>query len=258
VAAISAFKRAYEIRPHHAVQCSIARCYQSLSRFVEAAAHYRRCLDEGAARTPLAAKIRTELAAVEGRICWLVVVSPGGGGAVYVDGKPLGSAPLRAPLNPGPHVVEVRRVGAQPARAEVDLVTPGEHRLELVPRAISVARSRAVELERVDRSPAPPPRDAPRRRVRRGWFFASAALTLVAAGGLAACGALTLSRQDDYNSRPTRETYDAFVQARTATNVLVGLTAAAATGTTLLLFYTDFRGGRASPRAAVVGVGGVF
>ncbi len=260
VSAIAAFKRAYRLRPHHSVQCSIARCHHNLNQFVEAAAHYGRCLDEGAAHTPLAGRLRRALRAVEQQIRWVDVLSPGRGGTVHVDGKAAGLAPLRVPLNPGQHVIEVRRARCRPARAVVELVEPGQRKLTLVPELIPATytpagpESRATGERAAREIPSPPPR----RGVHRAWFWTSAALTLALGGALAACGALTLQRRDEYNGDPTKERLDRFLQLRTATNVLIGLTAAAGASSTLLLIYTDF-GRREERKVSVsVGVGGTF
>jgi tetratricopeptide (TPR) repeat protein len=60
-AAIDGFERAYRLRPHFRVQCSIARCHERLGNAQRALAHYRRCLSEGAEATPIAPRIRASI-----------------------------------------------------------------------------------------------------------------------------------------------------------------------------------------------------
>jgi len=63
--AIVNFEAAYRIKPHYLMQCNIARCHESSGRHAEAARHYRRCLDEGGDRTPVAGEVRKALAEAE-------------------------------------------------------------------------------------------------------------------------------------------------------------------------------------------------
>ena len=64
--AIVAFEQAYELRPHYLVQCNIARCHELRGAMEQAAAHYRRCLQEGGESAPQEA--RTALTEVEKRL----------------------------------------------------------------------------------------------------------------------------------------------------------------------------------------------
>ncbi len=63
--AITAFQAAYDLKPHYLMQCNIARCHESSGRHTEAARHYRRCLDEGGDRAPVAGEVRKALAEAE-------------------------------------------------------------------------------------------------------------------------------------------------------------------------------------------------
>lgn len=55
-------------------------------------------------------------------------------------------------------------------------------------------------------------------------------------------GIQTLELKSEYDEDPTRQRLDRGRTYRTATNVLWGLTAAAAAGSTVLFVFTDFRG----------------
>jgi hypothetical protein len=260
-AAIAAFERAYELKPHHAVLCSIALCYEQMNRFVEAAAQYRRCLGEGAAKSSRAASVQHALKAVEARINYLEVKSPGAGGTVYIDGVARGLAPQRVPLDPGQHVIEVRRPGASAATATLRVVSGEERTMTLVPTAVvaePVPPATRVALP----TPAPPPvveKRPARRRLSPGWFWTSVGLTLALGGAAAVMGGLTYSTASEYDRTPTKEGYDTFLSRRLATNVLTGLALAAAGTGTALFFFTDFSGGRQRDKvAAGIGLRGSF
>jgi hypothetical protein len=243
--AIEAFRRAYELQPHFMVQCSIGHCYERLGLVVEAAAAYRRCLGEGGGSTQLAAELRERLRGVERRIARVEIA--GASGAIYVDGQSAGRAPGIVSLDPGWRAIEVRRPGAPSLTKRVEL-RDGELRvLDIIAERV-IVRSE-------------PPRPAPRgrRRLRSGWFWASAATTIACAGATTALGVLTLRQQSSFQSQPTRASADRFYQLRTLTNVFIGLTAAAGAASTVLFFFTDFGGSRREGRTvAGLGVRGTF
>jgi hypothetical protein len=235
VNAIAAFKEAYRVRPHFIVQCSIARAYENLSNVVKAAEHYRRCLEEGAKdNEAMAGKVRASLAAVEERITWVEINSPGKGGKVYVDGQPVGTAPQRVPFNPGQHVVEVRRKGAQTASTTVQTLGGETKTIKLVPKDEAAPATQAVANVR------PEPAGPERRKLAPLWFWSAVGLTGALAVVTTVLGIQTLGARSDYEDEPTESGLDRFKDYRLATNVMVGLTAAAAGGTAVLFFYTDF------------------
>jgi hypothetical protein len=273
VRAAAAFEEAYRLRPHFLVLCSVARCHENMSNMVQAAAYYRRCLDGGAARTRLGPRIRASLASVERQVSWILVSTPDPGGAVvlgdgelghlsaagdmvFIDGKKVGPAPGRYPVNPGRHVVEVRRAGARAASHTLTTLGGEDHAIRLAP--LDITRQPEPEVL------ATTIRDRPRRR-RRGlgqtWFWVAAAATAALATTTAVLGAQTLDKRSSYEAQPTRQGYDSFTRHRTLTNVFGAVTAAAGGGTILLYFFTDFHGEREEgPRVSSIGVnlGGRF
>lgn len=234
VNAIAAFERAYELRPHFMVQCSIARCHENLSNVVKAAGHYQRCLDEGAAKAKMGDKVRASLKAAEARITWLRVTSPGKGGALFVDGEKVGTAPGRVPLNPGKHAVEVRREGARPDQTSVQTLGGEQLNVTLTPLELRAARPQPEATRPV---PSAPPT---RRRLPQVWFWGAAGATVVLAVVGTVLGVQTLGLRSDYEEDPTEGGYNDFVGRRLATNLVWAATALAAGGSTLLFFYTDF------------------
>ena len=245
--AIEAFEEAYRLRPHFMVQCNIARCREWSGDFVGAAENYRRCLDEGARGTKEGESAEASLNEVQGKITWLKVQSPAPGGTIYVDGRAVGPTPGNVGVNPGTRVVEVRRPNATPATVTIK-THGGEHRtLTLAP----------IDLKQVT-----PPASGPttkRKRLRPVWFWATAATTVALAATAMGLGIATLKARDDFEGSPTEDGYQKAVNLRLATNVMWGLTAAAAGASTALFFYTDFSRARFRDAMAVsLGVGGRF
>jgi hypothetical protein len=259
VNAVEAFEEAYRLKPHYLVQCSIARCYENLNDFVRATEHYRRCLDEGGGTTPMAKRVNDSLQAVEAQIDKVEVTCKESGGEVFVDGRSYGRTPRSVPVNPGAHVVEVRREGARPARTTLK-IQGGERRsvsFELADLRYAPSAKKEVAppppVKVIDDQPGPPSR----RRVRPVWFWAAAGATVALAVTGTALGIKTLSARSSYESDPTETGLDTFLNYRLVTNVVWGVTAAAAAGSTVLFFYTDFKGRSrdSGDRATLLGVG---
>ncbi len=283
LSAIIKFKIAYRLKPHYAVQCTIAQCNTSLGRFVEAAKHYRRCLKEGGDFSPRATEIRSKLKAAKSQIVSVDVVSPGAGGTIYVDGVVIGLTPRRVSMNPGKHVVEVRRAGAKSATITVNTQAGEKRTLSLVPGkhppkgtvthkppkgTVTHKPPKATVTHKPPKATVthkPPKHQSPKRHgISSVWFWTSAALTVALTGAAVGLGVWTYQTRSDYEGSPTKDGYDSFVRNRLITNILAGVAGAAAGGTTLLFFYTDFSGGGTerhsdlSAVSAVIGVQGIF
>jgi hypothetical protein len=201
---------------------------------------------------------------VEKKITYLDVVSPKASGTIFVDGAPVGVTPKRIALNPGRHVVEVRREGARPAATTLSTLGGEQKTVVLEPEsttapqsapAVAVKRAPPVTVTRVAE-----PTARPRRRLRPAGFWIVAGVSAALAGTAAVLGGLTLKKQSAYNEHPTKEALDSFKSHRLATNVLWGVAAAAAGTGTVLFFFTDFSGEarRSSVAGAGLGIGGVF
>jgi hypothetical protein len=254
VNAVAAFELAYRLRPHFMVQCSIARCYQNMNDMLKAAEHYQRCLDEGAKETAMAKRVQASLKSVKAQITWIDVQSPGKGGTIYVGGKARGEAPRKIGINPGTHVIEVRRPGAETASSTIKTLGGEERELVLVPLDL-----KPTGEELPDKQPQPEDEPPGRRRLSQVWFWTGVGVTAALAIVTTVMGVQTLNARTDYNDNPTQEGADTFDQRRLLTNVFLGLTVAAAGGTTALYFFTDF-GGRREQRvgdeqAMTLGVG---
>lgn len=255
VGALEAFEEAYRLSPLFLMQCNIARCLERLTDMVRAAKHFKQCLQEGGSKGKQAAKIKASLAQVESRITWVMVNSPGKGGAIFVDGKRVGRAPLRVALNPGSRLVEVRRQGATPASTTVSTHGGETRTLDLAPKDLALPPATlAARPERPegDQTPEPPKR---RKGVHQAWFWTVVGITAGCIVAAAVTGSQALKMRDDYEANPTREGYNNAKDRRLLANIFWGMTAAAAASGTVLVFFTDFRGDRKRDASTAFGVG---
>ena len=249
VAAIELFEKAYELSPNFRVQCNIALCYQSLGNAVEAAGRYRRCLREGGNKSKFADEITASLGKMEKLIVHVEVTSPGEGGTVYLDGERKGRPPRRLAVNPGSHVVEVRRRHARTARATIKVAGGETQELSLVPLPEVQMRVQVPETQ---------PTLPSRRRVPSYWFWAGAGLSVALATVAIVLGVQTLGLRDDYMSKPSPDSYNTFLDRRLLTNIFAFTAGAVAAGSTVLFFFTDFKGRskeQPAARASMLGVG---
>ena len=255
--AIDAFDRSYALHPHFLTQCNIARCHERLSDMVRAARHYRRCLKEGGESSGTAQEMQKALKSVEGQMATVTIESPGTPPAeVFVDGAPVGKTPLQIELNPGPHEIEVRRPNARPEQTTVQLDI-GERRTVVLHTASTAVPPTGGTLPQGDDRPGPR-----KTGLSPVWFWSAAGLTAALALTTTVLGIMTLQSNSAYEDDPTEDRYNRVLDLRLGTNVCIGLTAAAAAGTTFVFLYTDFRSGKETRddrgRAFVIGVQGRF
>lgn len=247
--AAEAFEAAYKLRPHFSVLCNIALCHERRADFLAAARYYRGCLKEGGSNSENAAQLRDALERAKARIALLELRTTRPGVPIFVDGRGVGRAPLELALNPGLHVVEARLAGAEPITRQVR--TRGGETLEVMLELGSIGTPRPRRHASRDHRPS--------AGLRPFWFWGATALTAALVVAAAAVGARTLALKSEYRSAPTPEGRRDGLAHRTATNALIGLTAAAAVASTTLFFFTDFRMERAGAHEAgagrVLGIG---
>jgi tetratricopeptide (TPR) repeat protein len=256
--AIAAFEKAYTAHPHYYVHCSIARCYEQMKQMVKAADYYRSCLKLGADKASIAPEVVGALKKAEAQISWVEVKSPGAGGTIEIDGRARGKTPKQIPLDPGSHVVVVRRERAAPASATLLLYSGETRSVTLVPEGPSPAPSRTLPATAAEPAVRATSGPRPRRRLSQIWLWSAAGVTASLAVAGIVLGAQTLSLQSDFEEQPSHEALDRFKSRRLATNIVWGLAAAAAGAGTVIYFYTDFKGATARPegrRSLVMGIG---
>jgi tetratricopeptide (TPR) repeat protein len=128
--ALKLYRQAYGQWPHPRILFNIAVCLGFLSQPLESAETFKQVLHYGPEpinpeRYKQASERYTELM---GQLAQLVVVCDEPDTKVFVDGKPIGMAPLskKVTLGPGTHMVTANREGKVPYSAQVRL-EPGSH-----------------------------------------------------------------------------------------------------------------------------------
>jgi hypothetical protein len=215
-----------------------------------------------------AEKARKQFAASAGKL--RVACAPGANlpaCTAKVDGEPAQLGVARW-VRVGDHTIEITaperngrftvNVGAG---ASVDWQEPAPPPPPPPPPPLSSASATVAPLTSsasVSATPPPPPPPPPPQAhgLAPGWFFAAAGATAVLGGVAIWSGLNTVSLHDDWNNTGSADTNASGRSAQTRTNVLLGVTGAAALGTLALgLFVVDWHGGEA--RIGVTPTGGL-
>ena len=202
------FKASYELSPRVLTLFNLAGAQRETSRFVESSESYRKFLRETSdGRYPeLRSEATSALEQIEKQIAQLTIAITNieAGDVISIDDIEFPRAALGEPfpMNPGVHVVAVRRSGAPLSSKSVTLA-PGV--AETVKLELTSAAPRAVADLKVRNDPSPSvantgtPRfdDKPAKRsggvLRSPWFWTG--VVVVVAGGLT--GAYLLTRPDE-------------------------------------------------------------
>lgn len=100
-----------------------------------------------------------------------------------------------------------------------------------------------------------------RQRLSPIWFAVGATATVGLGAGALASGLITLQRKDTFDESPTQARLDDGQRLQLQTNVLIGVTAAVAVGTTVIAVFTDWgrpRRNRKTARIRWTGMGASF
>jgi hypothetical protein len=121
--ALKAFEASYALEPRTSVLFNIAMCQKALLLYVESIEtfeKYRAQTGEDI-RPERNAEIEDQIREMTSLLAKLGVSDAPDGATVYVDGAKRATCPLDEPisLNPGSHVIEVKRDGFEPFRKEV-------------------------------------------------------------------------------------------------------------------------------------------
>ena len=267
-----AYRQSYDAKPTPAALYNVALALDLSGQPLDAIVAYERYLGEPGVDPDEKVSVEDRISELEGEVATLVVAGPEDGRfVVEVDGAPLEPTPGGIRLLPGPHDVVYVRDGV---RRTV--------RVLLVAGAREVVTFGAEEEER-DTDPliegpedvtdgGDALRDDPRLRSRRRAVRTGA---WVALGGTAAAGVAllgtgigTLQAKREFEAAscggpcPDGTVYDPAIEARfgrlrTASNVLVAVTAVGAVTTTALFIAGWSGGGDAGADEVAAGHGGV-
>lgn len=258
--ALDAFNESLAIRATQVALLNAGKCLESLHRPREALQAYERFLvdfrtEATAPRRAHAEERIRELRATMGTLAITVDVA---GAAVSLDGEPIGTSPLAEPvmLPAGTHVVTAR-VEGRPEATATATVRAGEAG-QLVLRVPAAAPEPVTPVDDGGAvQPPPPPTPGPRPPPRSGLgptlFWSVAGLSLAGAVATGILGALVVAQDSDYrDSVPrTAEDQSAGQDLVLVTDIVFGVTAAAAVGALVLFALTDFGGDRPDEEQAV-------
>jgi len=227
-AALSEFEKAYELlegnprRPF--VLYNIGLCYERLFRYDLAMTYYDRYLQESDANAEERTTVQATIRALDGLLATLHI-SSNIKAEVWVDNKMMGEAPGSVLIPGGRHTVELRAVGYEPARKEINIAAR-ESRVD------KFELNEIIEYEGI--SPI--------------YFWTGTALTLgtLVAGTIVGVQALT----EDSQGQERKDALGAFGNIKEqedhvrnlalTADILFGTTALLAVGTTFLFFLTDW------------------
>jgi tetratricopeptide (TPR) repeat protein len=216
VEALDRYRQAYAIVPSANIDFNLAQSLNELGRPLEALGHYERYVRRvKEADSPEDWKrAHEQIFRLEGLIARVEIQASVAGAEVSIDGSPVGTTPLPAPIRlvPGPHAMVVSRPGYERHVIERTLEA-GETIVERVElrteedaaaarRALEAADARRREMEeRLRRAEAEEraKRERARRALRTGGWVAlgAGAASLAAAGVLAALSSRAASDVED-------------------------------------------------------------
>ncbi|MCA9592082.1 MAG: hypothetical protein KC776_02200 [Myxococcales bacterium] len=247
------FNEAYDAKPHPVVLFNLALAEAKSEKYVAATEHFAAVAADAQTPKALRPKAEAERDRAERATARVEVQATGNTVSATVDGVAMTGAPPSTRVDPGQHDVQVT-VDGKPALSRRVTLARGE-RLTL-----ALSHSREVVVTRGG-GPTTPKRDrgTPSHGVSPVWFYAGVGATAVL-GGVTVWSALdTKSAFDDYE-RDLPDLDQAQVDQRVndghdkelRTNVLIGVTAAAAVATAAVgVLLVDWRLGSQSAALSV-------
>lgn len=248
--AAEGYEAAFNHQPEPKWMLLAARARQKSGDLPQAAIDYARYLKVAPEKAPQRATAKKELAKLDASL-GRVDIKAAGAASLTLDGQPLDPSIMPAYASPGSHVVE-GKFGSE--TVSESFVAAGGQLATVVleaPAAPPVAAAPAKAAE----TPAPPPSRDGSKPLPPLVVYVGAGATGVL-GGLALWSGLdVLSQKDTFDAKRSRENLDEGKSKQLRTNVLLGVTGAAAVFTVVAaVFFVDWKG-RRTPARTQVGVG---
>ncbi len=242
VAALVEFKRAYELAPHYRVLYNLGQTSRELKDYATALGIYKQYLEEGGKKLGRKRKKKVQglVEDLTDRVGTLTITTNVEGAEIQIDDVLVGVSPLDEPIvvNVGRRRVVATLTGHAPARRVLEVAGTDELEVELELTDLEAAR------------PPPQPPQPPPPPPEPGLPVPGiVALSITGVSGIVTgvLGGLALSARSDLDDalaafpgtpKTIQDAQDKTSTLATATDVMIGVTAAAAV-TTLVLFIVD-------------------
>lgn len=230
--AIESFEKAYQKWPRKEIQFNIALVYLEIGEKVKAYEHLSRYWrvstpDERSRLPALLLRLRNELGTLRVRASEAAM-------GIRVGGTLRGTGSVEVVLEPGIHEVEILVDGEVVQKKALRVSGGAEVLWEAEP-------PRPGDGLGSKGTPEPPkPRVSDRRKLHLGYFVAAASLAVAAGAVVVWTGVKTLQLGEDYDANPTRDLQKEGRTYRAVTNVMIGVSAAAAVTAAVLAVFTRF------------------
>lgn len=227
-ASIVEYERAYELLGGHPLQYymlfNIGQAHERLFRYDAAIRNYQRYLEEGGPDAADRPQVQATLNALEGLLGQVVVRTNVLRAELWIDGARVGDAPAEVRVTGGRHTIELRAAG----------FSSGQDEFVLAAREVTEVR---IELDELASGLHP------------AFFGIAAGATLVSAAVLAGFGISALRKHNETSAllldpatehAALQEDFEEAQSRALVADVFLGVTAALAAASIVLLLFTDF------------------
>jgi len=198
--AVLAYTKAIEAGDDVNVYYELAAVELKLGSIIDAAKHLKQVVAATGAKPAVVKQAKTKLDDVNTKIGYLTLTITPEGSKITLDGKELGTAPLKEPLvlMPGTYQLALEAAGFDPKQVElkIEAGSEAERKLDL--------DAKKVEVQQLDHTdePAPPPPPPPAEPAR--WpLYAGAAFTAGFVGTSVVTGVIALSKHNTFTAGDT-------------------------------------------------------
>ena len=251
--ALAEFLAAYEAKPHFSVLYNIAQCYAMTDNHAKAYKYYKQYMAEGIEYVPEERKeiVKKEIARLKDLLCPLTLVITPDGSQIVLDGKMIGESPIAEEqyLDPGDHTLTVQKDGHVSTTEEFVLRRDDKKTVKIAlekkpePVVDELAPPPPVEVEPVPEKVEPEPEPKTQKELHPAGFWTTMGLTGALGVATIVTGSLTLKKSKEFSVLCEEDESWETVQndgknLTIATDVLIGLTAAAALTSVILGIVT--------------------
>jgi tetratricopeptide (TPR) repeat protein len=259
--AIIELKASYDLNPKPIVLYNIATCYDRLTKYADAVKYYGLFLEKAGSKL---GQIKKE---VDGRIAELrkflgilelkVDVD---GAEVIIDDHLAGLTPLEMiPIETGEHDLKVRKIGYNDIDMKFTIVSDKTTSLSFVMnKIVAFASAEKAESEKgAAREARKKAEKARKKKIHPACFWSLVGLTGASAVAFAVTGALVWQKDTQINEYTKSQAgwkplQDEGKKLALATDILIGVSAAAAVSALAIFFFTDFKKSEKKPAAFIL------